>query len=31
MLENLTALNLALLGLAMFSRGFVDAIAGGEG
>lgn len=31
MLENLTALNLALLGLAMFSAGFVDAIAGGGG
>jgi len=31
MLENLTALNLALLGLAMFSSGFVDAIAGGGG
>ena len=31
MFENLTALNLALLGLAMFSSGFVDAIAGGGG
>ena len=31
MLENLTAINLALLGLAMFSAGFVDAIAGGGG
>jgi uncharacterized membrane protein YfcA len=31
MLENLTALNLALLGLAVFSAGFVDAIAGGGG
>jgi uncharacterized membrane protein YfcA len=31
MLENLTALNLALLGLAMFSSGFIDAIAGGGG
>ena len=31
MLENLTALNLASLGLAMFSAGFVDAIAGGGG
>lgn len=31
MLENLTTLNLALLGLAMFSAGFVDAIAGGGG
>ena len=31
MLENLTAINLALLGLAMFTAGFVDAIAGGGG
>ena len=31
MLENLTALNLALLGLAMFASGFIDAIAGGGG
>jgi len=31
MLENLTAVNLALLGLAMFSSGFIDAIAGGGG
>jgi uncharacterized membrane protein YfcA len=31
MLENLTAINLALLGLAMFSSGFIDAIAGGGG
>lgn len=31
MLENLTVLNLALLGLAMFSSGFIDAIAGGGG
>jgi hypothetical protein len=31
MLENLTAVNLALLGLAMFTAGFVDAIAGGGG
>lgn len=31
MLENLSALNVALLGLAMFSSGFIDAIAGGGG
>ena len=31
MLENLTAVNLALLGLAMFTSGFIDAIAGGGG
>jgi len=31
MLENLTPVNLALLGLAMFSSGFIDAIAGGGG
>lgn len=31
MLENLTALNLALLGVAMFASGFIDAIAGGGG
>ncbi|MEY4023953.1 MAG: putative rane transporter protein YfcA, partial [Actinomycetota bacterium] len=31
MFENLTAINLALLGLAMFSSGFIDAIAGGGG
>jgi uncharacterized membrane protein YfcA len=31
MLENLTAINLALLGTAMFTAGFVDAIAGGGG
>jgi uncharacterized membrane protein YfcA len=31
MLENLSAINLALLGLAMFSAGFIDAIAGGGG
>ena len=31
MLYDLTAINLALLGLAMFSAGFVDAIAGGGG
>jgi hypothetical protein len=31
MFYDLTALNLALLGLAMFSAGFVDAIAGGGG
>jgi len=31
MLENLTALNLILLGLAMFASGFIDAIAGGGG
>ena len=31
MLENLTAINLALLGRAMFTAGFVDAIAGGGG
>lgn len=31
MLENLTVLNFALLGLAMFSSGFIDAIAGGGG
>jgi uncharacterized membrane protein YfcA len=31
MLENLTAFNLALLGLAMFASGFIDAIAGGGG
>jgi len=31
MLENLTALNLILLGVAMFASGFIDAIAGGGG
>ena len=31
MFENLSAINLALLGLAMFSSGFIDAIAGGGG
>ncbi|CAB4831128.1 unannotated protein [freshwater metagenome] len=31
MLENLTALNLILLGIAMFASGFIDAIAGGGG
>lgn len=31
MLENLTALNLGLLALAMFASGFIDAIAGGGG
>jgi len=31
MLENLTVVNLALLGIAMFSSGFIDAIAGGGG
>jgi uncharacterized membrane protein YfcA len=31
MLENLSAINLALLGLAMFASGFIDAIAGGGG
>ena len=31
MLENLAAINLALLGIAMFTAGFVDAIAGGGG
>jgi uncharacterized membrane protein YfcA len=31
MLENLTAINLALLGIAMFTAGFIDAIAGGGG
>lgn len=31
MLENLTALNLVLLGVAMFASGFIDAIAGGGG
>ena len=31
MLENLTAVNLILLGVAMFASGFIDAIAGGGG
>jgi len=31
MLENLTALNLILLGVAMFASGFINAIAGGGG
>ncbi|MEN9687292.1 MAG: hypothetical protein RL381_304 [Actinomycetota bacterium] len=31
MFENLSAINLALLGLAMFASGFIDAIAGGGG
>lgn len=31
MLENLTSLNLILLGVAMFASGFIDAIAGGGG
>ena len=31
MLENLTALNLILLGVAMFASGFIDAMAGGGG
>ena len=31
MLENLTAVNLILLGVAMFASGFIDAIVGGRG